>query len=178
LDQFQLRSRRLSGYLRLVACIGFTGLVLVAMLTMIDGVGRWLTLPRIPGFNDIAQISYAIVISSCFPSLLLRDQNVVIRFLGKGIKGRTNYWLEAFGNLLTLAFFGILVWQFYLLTIDLQVSNRTSPTLEFPIAPWWWIISIIMTITVPVQVLVVFDSFYSAIFNLPTRLPKEESEGV
>ncbi len=148
------------------------------MLTMIDGVGRWLTLPRIPGFNDIAQISYAIVISSCFPSLLLRDQNVVIRFLGKGIKGRTNYWLEAFGNLLTLAFFGILVWQFYLLTIDLQVSNRTSPTLEFPIAPWWWIISIIMTITVPVQVLVVFDSFYSAIFNLPTRLPKEESEGV
>jgi|TARA_B100001964_G_scaffold16062_1_gene16624 TRAP-type C4-dicarboxylate transport system permease small subunit len=178
LDQFQLKSRRLSGYLRLVACIGFTGLVLVALLTMIDGVGRWLTLPRIPGFNDIAQISYAIVISSCFPSLLLRDQNVVIRFLGKGIKGRTNYWLEAFGNLLTLAFFAILVWQFYLLTIDLQVSNRTSPTLEFPIAPWWWIITFIMTITVPVQVLVVFDSFCSAVFNTPTRLPKEESEGV
>ncbi len=164
--------------MRLVACIGFAGLVLVALLTMVDGIGRWLTLPRIPGFGDIAQISYAIVIASCFPSLLIRDQNVVIRFLGKAVKGRTNYALEVFGNILTLAFFAILVWQFYFLTIDLQVNNRTSPTLEFPIAIWWWIISIIMTITVPVQVLVVFDSIYSAVFNKPSRLPKEAGEGV
>lgn len=178
MDQFETQSRRLSGYLRLVACIGFTGLVLVALLTMVDGVGRWLTLPRIPGFGDIAQISYAIVIASCFPSLLLRDQNVVIRFLGQAVKGRTNYCLEVFGNILTLAFFAILVWQFYFLTLDLQVNNRTSPTLEFPIAIWWWIISIIMTITVPVQLLVVIDSIYSAIFNVPSRLPKEDAEGV
>ncbi len=178
MDQFETRSRRLGGYLRLVACIGFAGLVLVAMLTMVDGIGRWLTLPRIPGFGDIAQISYAIVIASCFPSLLIRDQNVVIRFLGKAVKGRTNYVLEVFGNILTLAFFAILVWQFYFLTLDLQINNRTSPTLEFPIAIWWWVISIIMTITVPVQVLVVFDSIYSAIFNKPTRLPKEVGEGV
>jgi len=178
LDQFETNSRRLSGFLRLVACIGFTGLVLVALLTMADGVGRWLELPRIPGFGDIAQISYAIVIASCFPSLLMRDQNVVIRFFGKAVKGRTNYWLEVFGNLMTLAFFSILVWQFYLITIDLQANNRTSPTLEFPIAIWWWIVSLIMTITVPVQILVVIDSLISAIFNIPTRLPKEEGGGV
>jgi|TARA_B100000315_G_C14410988_1_gene510978 TRAP-type C4-dicarboxylate transport system permease small subunit len=177
-DRFETNSRRLSGYLRLVACIGFTGLVLVALLTMVDGVARWLTLPRIPGFSDYAEIAYAIVITSCFPALLIRDQNVTIRFLGKALRGRSNYWLEVFGNILTLAFFAVLVWQFYMLTLDLQQSNRTSPTLEFPIAPWWWIVSIIMTITVPVQVLVVFDSIYSAIFNAPSRLPKEESEGV
>ncbi len=178
MDQFETAGRRLSDYLKLVACIGFTGLVVVALLTMVDGLGRWLALPRIPGFNDYAQISYAIVIASCFPSLLLRDQNVTIRFLGRAIKGRTNYWLEVFGNLLTLSFFLILVWQFYLLTIDLQVNDRTSPTIEFPIAPWWWIISVIMTITVPVQVIVVVDSVYSAIRNKPSRLPKEETESV
>ncbi|MGY9062171.1 MAG: TRAP transporter small permease [Rhodospirillales bacterium] len=178
MDNFETQGRRLNDYLRLVACIGFTGLVLVALLTMADGVGRWLSLPRIPGFGDIAQISYAIVIASCFPSLLLKDQNVVIRFLGKAVKGRFNYCLEIFGNILTLAFFAILVWQFYYLTLDLQVNNRTSPTLEFPIAIWWWIISLIMTITVPVQLLVVIDSIYSAIFNVPSRLPKEEGEGV
>ena len=178
MDQFETTSRRLSEYLKLVACVGFTGLVAVALLTMVDGLGRWLALPRIPGFNDYAQISYAIVISSCFPSLLLRDQNVTIRFLGRAFKGRTNYWLEVFGNLFTLFFFSILVWQFYLLTIDLQVNNRTSPTIEFPIAPWWWITSFIMTITVPVQVLVVFDSLCSAIFNTASRLPKDEAEGI
>ena len=179
MDQFEIRSRRISDYLRLIACIGFTGLVIVALLTMIDGVGRWLGLPRIPGFNDIAQISYAIVITSCFPALLMRDRNITIRFLGKAIKGRTNYWLEVLGNFLTLAFFTVLVWQFYFMTIDLQINNRTSPTIEFPIAPWWWIVTIIMTITVPVQLLVVFDSIHSAIFNVPSRLPKEEEgEGV
>lgn len=178
MDTFSNRSRRLNHYLRLVACIGFTGLVILSMLTMVDGVSRWLALPRMPGFSDISQVVYAIVISSCFPSLLLRDQNVTIRFLGKAVGGRFSHWLEVFGNLLTLAFFAILVWQFYLLTLDLQQNNRTSPTLEFPIAPWWWVTSAIMTITVPVQILVVFDSLYSAIFNVGTRLPKEQAEGV
>jgi TRAP-type C4-dicarboxylate transport system permease small subunit len=178
MDSFTLKSRRLSGYLRVVACIGFTGLVILSLLTMVDGVSRWLALPRMPGFTDISEVVYAIVIASCFPALLLRDQNVTIRFLGKSIGGRTNYWLEVFGNIMTLVFFAILVWQFYFLTLDLQVNNRTSPTLEFPIAPWWWITSFIMTITVPVQLLVVFDSIYSAVFNVPTRLPKEEGEGV
>ena len=178
MDEFTLKSRRLSGYLRVVACIGFTGLVILSLLTMVDGVSRWLSLPRIPGFLDISEVVYAIVITSCFPALLIRDHNVTIRFLGKAVGGRTNYWLEFFGNVLTLAFFTILVWQFYLLTLDLQANNRVSPTLEFPIAPWWWITSIIMTITVPVQVLVVFDSLYSAIFGVASRLPKDESEGV
>ena len=177
MDEFTLKSRRLSGYLRVVACIGFTGLVILSLLTMVDGVSRWLSLPRIPGFLDISEVVYAIVITSCFPALLIRDHNVTIRFLGKAVGGRTNYWLEFF-NVLTLAFFTILVWQFYLLTLDLQANNRVSPTLEFPIAPWWWITSIIMTITVPVQVLVVFDSLYSAIFGVASRLPKDEAEGV
>ncbi len=178
MDAFTLKSRRLSGYLRVVACIGFTGLVILSLLTMVDGVSRWLALPRIPGFLDISEIVYAIVITSCFPALLIRDHNVTIRFLGKAVGGRTNYWLEFFGNLLTLAFFSVLVWQFYLLTLDLQANNRVSPTLEFPIAPWWWITSIIMTITVPVQIVVVFDSLYSAIFGVSSRLPKDEAEGV
>jgi TRAP-type C4-dicarboxylate transport system permease small subunit len=178
MDEFTLKSRRLSDYLRIVACIGFTGLVILSLLTMVDGVSRWLALPRIPGFLDISEVVYAIVITSCFPALLIRDHNVTIRFLGKAVGGRTNYWLEFFGNVLTLAFFAILVWQFYLLTLDLQANNRVSPTLEFPIAPWWWITSIIMTITVPVQILVVFDSLYSAIFGVASRLPKDEAEGV
>ena len=178
MDVFTLKSRRLSDYLRVVACIGFTGLVILSLLTMVDGVSRWLALPRIPGFLDISQVVYAIVITSCFPALLIRDHNVTIRFLGKAVGGRTSYWLEFFGNVMTLAFFTVLVWQFYLLTLDLQANNRVSPTLEFPIAPWWWITSIIMTITVPVQILVVFDSLYSAIFGVPSRLPKDEAEGV
>ena len=178
MDSFTLKGRRLSSYLRLVACIGFTGLVIMSMLTMVDGVSRWLGLPRMPGFTDISEVVYAIVISSCFPALLLRDQNVVIRFLGKAVGGRTNYLLELFGNILTLLFFAILVWQFYFLTLDLQANNRVSPTLEFPIAPWWCITSFIMTITVPVQIVVVFDSLHSAVFNVPTRLPKEAGEGV
>ena len=179
MDRFETNSRRLGDYLRFVACIGFAGLVLVALLTMIDGLGRWLTLPRIPGFSDVAQIAYAIVLASCFPVLLIRDKNITIRFVGRALGQRAHYWFEVLGNILTLAFFVILVWQFYLLTLDLQANSRTSPTIEFPIAPWWWIITFIMTVTVPVQILVVYDSIHSAMFNRPTRLPKEEDgEGI
>ncbi len=178
LDQFAVNSRRLAGAMRLVACVGFTGLVAMSLLTMGDAIGRWLTLPRIPGFSDIGEVVYPIVIASCFPALLIRDQNITIRFLGKAIGTRGNNFLEAFGHLVVLVFFALLVWQFYFLTLDYMENTRVSPTLEFPIAPWWWITSVIITLTVPVQAWVFFDSVHSLIFSAPSRIPKEEAEGV
>ncbi len=134
-----------------IAVTGFGGLGIVAVLTFYDGFARFSGLPRVDGFSDYAEVSYQIVIASCFPALLLRGRNITIRFLGRILRPRTAAWLEAFGALLTLIFFAVIVWQFVLLTADFQANHRVTPTIEMPLAPWWWATTALIALTVPVQ---------------------------
>ncbi len=174
------QERQLDRWTRRIATIGFTGLVIIAVLTMADSMARYLWLPRIPGFNDFNQVIFAIVIATCFPAGLLRANNITIRFLGAALGPGPRRWLETFGAVLTLAFFSMLAWRFVFMTADFQVNHRVTETIEMPVAPWWWLTTAIMVLCVPIQVWVVADRLISAVRGatrepLPERL--EESDG-
>jgi TRAP-type C4-dicarboxylate transport system permease small subunit len=134
-----------------VVVIGFTGLVLIGLLTMLDAVLRHLNLPRIPGFGDLGEVVFAIVIASCFPAGLRNDQNIRITLLGDRLAPGLKPWLEVLQATLTLVVFAAIAVQFVLMTWDLQVGHRVTSTIEMPVAPWWWIATIVMGISVPVQ---------------------------
>ena len=51
-----------------IALVGFTGLVLIALLTFYDGAARYLDLPRVSGFSDVGELLFPIIIASCFPA--------------------------------------------------------------------------------------------------------------
>lgn len=158
-----LASRRsLDRLTRWVAIVGFCGLVAVSLLTMVDGLSRHLGLPRITGFTDFGQVFFAVIIACCFPIGLLRNQNVTITFLGKALGRRAERWLNAFGALVTLAFFTFVAWQFALYTLDITESGRTTRTILMPLAPWWWVTSVIIATTVPVQAWVTVARFAEA----------------
>lgn len=173
------QERQLDRWTRRIATIGFTGLAILALLTMFDALMRWMWLPRIPGFSDIGEVIFAIAIATCFPAGLLRANNVDIRFLGSGLGPRAAQWLESFGALVTLAFFAMLAWQFVLLTADYQANTRVTQTIEMPIAPWWWLTTAIMLLCVPVQVWVCADRLIGALTGrqrepLPERLEQDD----
>ena len=52
-----------------IALLGFTVLVLIALLTFYDGAARYLDLPRVTGFSDFGKLLFPMVIASCFPAL-------------------------------------------------------------------------------------------------------------
>ncbi len=173
------QERQLDRWTRRIATIGFSGLVIIAVLTMADSMARYLWLPRIPGFSDFNQVIFAIVIATCFPAGLLRSNNISIRFLGSALGPGPQRWLDVFGALLTLAFFSMLAWRFVFMTADFQVNHRVTETIEMPIAPWWWLTTAIMVLCVPIQAWVVGDRLTNALRGLtreplPERL--EESE--
>jgi TRAP-type C4-dicarboxylate transport system permease small subunit len=170
------QERALDRWTSKIVTIGFTGLAVVALLTMFDSMMRWLSLPRISGFSDIGEVIFAVVIATCFPAGLVKGNNVSIRFLGSALGPRVNQWLESFGALATLVFFGLLGWQFIVLTWDLQINSRVTQTLEYPVAPWWWITTAIILLCIPVQVWVVFDRVSGAITG-NIRLPLEPQDG-
>lgn len=166
---------------RRVAVLGFCGLVAMALLTMADALLRWTGLPRIPGFGDYGEVVFAIVIASCFPAGLMQGHNITIRFLGRAIGRKAAAWPEFIGALATLVFFSLLTWQFVLYAAELGRNGRTTLTLEMPIAPWWWLATAIMALTIPVQLLVVWERAWAALtgagFDIRDQMTSEIESG-
>ncbi|MGB7307165.1 MAG: TRAP transporter small permease subunit [Burkholderiaceae bacterium] len=145
-----------------IATVAFLALVIIALLTFYDGLARTLGLARINGFSDYTVVLFGIVIAGCFPAGLLNDNNVTIRLVGKAAGPRTSHWLEVLGAFLTLVFFALIAWQFVLLTLDYAANNRTTRTIELRLAPWWWVTTVLISLTVPVQCWVLWSRWRRA----------------
>lgn len=150
-------ARRLDIVTRNVAIVGFCGLVVMALLISWDGFARYVGAPRISGFSDYGEVVFPLVIASCFPAGLLRQTNVTVRVFGTMGGLRVNAALELFGALVTLVFFGVLVWQFVLLAGQYAEGGRTTRTIGLPLAPWFYVTVAIMSVCIPVQVFVAFS---------------------
>lgn len=144
-------SAKLDRATQFLALIGFAGLLLVAMLTFYDGAARYLFAPRISGFIDYGQVVFAVVIASCFPAVLMRGRNLRIAVLDKVLGPRMRAVLETFGAILTLAFFSVMVWQFYRMSFQFFENHRVTETIGLPLGPWWLAATILITFCVPVQ---------------------------
>lgn len=138
---------------QILALIGFTGLVAMCLITMYDGLARYLWLPRIPGFRDFGEVIFAILIASCFPVGLLRNQNITITFLGTALGPRATRLLNLLSSVATLIGFAILVYALYVRTSGL--GGRMTRTGILPVAPWAWTATVIMASTLLIQIWVV-----------------------
>ncbi|MDX2143367.1 MAG: TRAP transporter small permease subunit [Rhodospirillaceae bacterium] len=150
-----------------IAVIGFTGLVFIAFLALADVVLRYGNLPRLPGFKDLTEVAYAVVIASCFPAGLKKGNAVTVRLLGKALGDRGHAWLDVVGALVVLVLFALLAWQFTELTLLYQAAGRTTSTLEWSTAPVWWVVSAMMAVCVAVQAWVLAASLEAAFKGVP-----------
>jgi len=138
---------------RILALIGFAGLVVICLVTMYDGLARYFWLPRVRGFRDFGEVIFAVLIASCFPIGLLRNQNIAVTFLGKALGPRLNAILNLFAALATLIGFALLAYALYIRTGGLGM--RATRTGFMLVAPWAWAATIIMASAVIVQVWIV-----------------------
>ena len=140
-----------------VALVGFTGLVLIALLTFYDGAARQLDLPRVTGFSDFGELLFPIIIASCFPALLIQQKNLTIRVLGRLTGDIAARWADLVAAVAVLAFLVPLGLQFVQMTLDFHSAGRTTATIEIPIALFWMIATSILLLCVPIQLLVVLS---------------------
>ena len=140
-----------------IALVGFTGLVMIALLTFYDGAARYLDLPRISGFADVGELLFPIIIASCFPALLIRQKNLTIRVLGRVAGDATVRYADLAAAVAVLIFFTLLGLQFVQMTLDFHAARRTTATIEIPTAVFWMIATSILWLCVPIQLLVVLS---------------------
>ncbi len=138
-----------------ITLFGFTGLILIALLTFYDGAARYLDLPRVSGFSDFGELLFPIVIASCFPALLIQQKNLTIRVLGRLVGDGAARWAEVAAAVAVLIFFLLLGTQFVQMTLDFHSAGRTTATIEIPTALFWMIATSILWLCVPIQLLVV-----------------------
>ncbi|MEM8663281.1 MAG: TRAP transporter small permease subunit [Pseudomonadota bacterium] len=137
-----------------LALIGFCGLVAICIVTMYDGLARYLGLPRVPGFRDFGEVIFAVLIACSFPIGLLRNQNITITFLGSALGGGGKKALNLFSAVLTLAAFFILAEA--MVERSAGLGARTTRTGFMAVAPWAWAATSILALAVLVQVWVVW----------------------
>ena len=140
-----------------IALVGFTGLVMIALLTFYDGAARYLDLPRISGFADVGELLFPIIIASCFPALLIRQKNLTIRVLGRVAGDAIVRYADLAAAVAVLIFFTLLGLQFVQMTLDFHAARRTTATIEIPTAVFWMIATSILWLCVPIQLLVVLS---------------------
>ena len=137
-----------------IAFLGGIGIFVIASAIVVDVFMRWIFNAPILGVDDLSIYVLAVVVSSFFPAGLAEERFVTIRFLGKALGPRSSRWLEVFGALCTLGFFMILVWKILFFTLDVTRSGLATIVLQLPQAPWWWIVTAVFVVCIPVQAII------------------------
>ena len=146
-----------------VAFIGGIGIFVIATAIVVDVLMRWMFNAPILGVDDLSIYILAVVVASFFPAGLAEERFVTIRFIGKAIGPRSALWLEVFGALCTIAFFILLAWKIFFYTVDITRSGLATIVLQLPQAPWWWIVTVVIALCIPVQAIILVKKLISAI---------------
>lgn len=157
-----------------IALIGALAIMAMAGAVVVDVTMRELFNSPILGVDDLGRYNLAVIVASFFPLCLIGGHFVTIRFVGKALGPRRALWLEAFGAVATLFVFGLFAWQFFRFTLyDVTLTGLATPVLEIPQAPWWWVVTAIIVICVPVQGVVLVESTIRAVRGVPRPIDEE-----
>ena len=162
---------------RAIALIGLAGLLLLASATVLDVFMRWLFNRPIVGLNDTYSLFTALVIASCFPLCIFNNGNITIRFIGNIIGPKTKAVLDCLGSLVTLVIFALMAWQLWLFTDQLARDGENTWVLNWPVSPWWRVVTIIIVICVPVTFVVVIQHLRSALRPVGSTLQIKTETG-
>jgi len=157
MEKMEALSKALS---RAIALIGFFGLFVLAVMTSLDVVLRWLFSQPIQGVNDVSAVVMAVVISACIPASLAFKQNISVTILGTICGERVNLLLEVFAGVLTLLFVALIAWQFFPYAAALRETGERTWVLAWPVWPWWMFAAFMLTLGVVTQSIVTLADLF------------------
>lgn len=163
----------LGNFSRWVALCGLSILLIFALFVVGEIVFRWLFDLPYEGVGDISRVLLPIVISCCFPISLLQRQHVTIQFLGHLLGRRWEASFNLLGGLLLTVFFALIAWQFTSYTLELQHVGEHTWVVQFPLAPGWWITTLVVWTCIPIQAMLTLATFHR---HLSRRGPTQDSK--
>ena len=164
LQETETRLARWAGWLALV---GFAGLMVLALMTTLDVMLRWLLAMPLSGVNDVSANVMAVVIAACIPASLAARQNISVEILGPLLGGHVQRFLVFFASLVTLLFIAAIAWKFIPYTQGLYTGQRRTWVLGWMIWPWWAVSTVFLGCAVLVQALVTLTDLAALLRGTP-----------
>ena len=65
----------------------------------------------------------------------------------------------------------ILVWKILFFTLDVTRSGMATIVLQLPQAPWWWIVTAVFVICLPIQAIILVKKLTNAV-EAPEPVPE------
>jgi len=129
--------------------------MLLAAMTLADGLMRWLANRPIEGVRDLGAVIVAVAVCCCIPVGLMERANVSIRVAQSVFGPATGRVLDAIAALLVEVVMVALAWQFTVYAGKLARAGETTWVLKIPTYPFWYVVAAILWLAVAVQAIVV-----------------------
>jgi TRAP-type transport system small permease protein len=142
---------------RALSVVGLTALMSLAVMTIADGLMRWIANQPIEGVRDLGGLAIALAIACCFPVVMVEKGNITVR-LAESVSPTLSRALDVFAAVLVCGVLAALTWQIWLYAGKMAHARETTFVLQIPVAPFWFGVSAILACAVIVQAIVAIRS--------------------
>lgn len=109
--------------------------IIMMLLSTADVVLRLFGKP-IPGAYELVGFIGTIVVSFALGFTSLEKGHIAVELLYRKLPQRTQLAIETFTNVVSFLIFGLITYQTFIYALDIRKSGEVSPTLQMPIYPF------------------------------------------
>lgn len=139
---------------RALSVLGLVALMILAFLTLANGLLRWLANQPIAGVVDVGALAIAIAVCCCMPVALMERSHITFRLVSAMSPG-VGRLLDALAAVAVAVVLALMAREFYAYAGSLVASGERTYVLKIPAAPFWYAADAILWIAVAVQLIVV-----------------------
>jgi tripartite ATP-independent transporter DctQ subunit len=141
---------------------GLSLLLVLAVFTLLDGLLRAIANTPIDLVREIGDMVAAICGTCCLPIVLLHRNNIVLRLFDRIQPPLGVRMIDTIAALVIEIVMIGMAWQFYLFGMKTMRAGDVTWLLNWPKAPFWFIVDGILWVAVAVQSFVVGEELIGA----------------
>jgi TRAP-type C4-dicarboxylate transport system permease small subunit len=145
---------------RALSMLGLLALMVLASITLANGLLRWAFNSPIAGVVDLGGLAIAIAVSCCIPASMMERSHITFRLVSSTIPafGRV---LDVLADTVVAIVLGLMAWQFWVYAGELMLTGERTYVLKIAVAPFWYASGLVLWIAAAVQcVIVMLDIGY------------------
>jgi TRAP-type C4-dicarboxylate transport system permease small subunit len=143
---------------RALSVVGLVALMVLAFLTLANGLLRWLFKQPIAGVVDVGALAIAIAVCCCLPVAMMERSNIAFRLISS-IHPALGRVLDAIAAVAVAVVLLLMAYEFFIYAQSLVASGERTYVLKIPAAPFWFAADAILWLAVAVQIVVVALEF-------------------
>jgi len=143
---------------RALSVIGLVALMILAFITLANGLLRWLVKQPIAGVVDVGALAIAIAVCCCLPVAMMERSNIAFRLVS-AMSPALGRVLDALAAIAVAAVLALMAYEFFIYSQSLVVSGERTYVLKIPAAPFWFAATTVLWVAVAVQLVVVAVEF-------------------